>query len=68
MPIERSVLIQAAEIRARIELKLLEAVRAATAIATNYTTLLTNDKQFRTVKGLNTLLLSEVSVTFDEEE
>lgn len=63
--VERSILIRAAEIRASTKLKLPDAIHAATAIATECTTFLTNDKQFRTVQGLHTLLISQVSTDSD---
>ena len=68
VPVDRSILIQAAETRANTKLKLPDAIHAATAIASNCTTFLTNDKQFRTVKGLNTLLMSQISTEPDDAE
>jgi predicted nucleic acid-binding protein len=49
VPIDRSILMQAAKIRARTKLKLPDAIHAATATSNGCTTFLTNDKQFRTV-------------------
>lgn len=43
VPVNSSILIQAAETRANTKLKLPDAIHAATAIATNCTTFLTND-------------------------
>lgn len=57
IPINRRILLEAARIRSYTKLKLPDAIHAATALATNCTTFLTNDKQFRTVEGLNVLLL-----------
>ena len=65
--VSRSILVEAARVRGITKLKLPDAIHAATAIASSCTTFLTNDKQFRTVKGLNTLLLSEVSSTATEK-
>ncbi|MGB7087656.1 MAG: PIN domain-containing protein [Phormidesmis sp.] len=67
VPISRSILIRAAAIRASTKLKLPDAIHAATAITTGCTTFLTNDKQFKTVKRLHTLLLSQVMTDSDEE-
>lgn len=61
MPISRSILLEAARIRAVTRLKLPDAVHAATALSMDCTTFLTNDRQFRTVPGLHTLLLSQVT-------
>ncbi len=67
-PVNRSILLEAARVRSNTKLKLPDAIHAATAIKTNCTTFLTNDKQFRTVQGLHTLLLSQVPADSDEEE
>lgn len=67
MPVDRSILIGAAEIRANTKLKLPDAIHAATAMASSCTTFLTNDKQFRTVKGLHTLLMSQIPTESNEE-
>ncbi len=68
VPVSRSILLEAAKVRSKTRLKLPDAIHAASAIASNCTTFLTNDKQFRTVEGLHTLLLSQVSANTDEEE
>lgn len=68
VPIERSILTEAAAIRARTKLKLPDAIHAASAIASECTTFLTNDKQFRTVTGLHVLSLLQVLVDTGEEE
>lgn len=60
VPVDRSILISAAEIRASTKLKLPDAIHAATAIATECTTFLTNDSQFQTLPRLNVTLLSKV--------
>ena len=57
IPINRRILLEAARVRSYTKLKLPDAIHAATALATNCTTFLTNDKQFRTVEGLSVLLL-----------
>ena len=68
IPVRRSILLDAAKVRSDTKLKLPDAIHAATAIATNCKTFLTNDKQFRTVQGLHTLLLSETLQPSSEEE
>lgn len=62
VPVSRSILLEAARIRGSTKLKLPDAIHAATAIASECTTFLTNDKQFRTVEGLHTLLMSQILV------
>ena len=68
VPVSRSILLEAAKVRSETRLKLPDAIHAASAIASNCTTFLTNDKQFRTVQDLHTLLLSQVSANADEQE
>jgi predicted nucleic acid-binding protein len=60
MPVERSILIQAAHIRVGTKLKLPDAIHVATALATQCTTFLTNDKQFQSMPDLSVVLMSEV--------
>lgn len=67
IPVERSILIRAAEIRSQTKLKLPDAIHAATAIAANCTTFLTNDKQFRTVPSLNVVLLAQAVAEPDSD-
>ncbi len=67
VPASRSILIQAAEIRASTKLKLPDAIHAATALSNGCTTFLTNDKQFRTVLSLHTLLLSQVALESEDD-
>lgn len=68
VPVSRTILLEAAKVRGATKLKLPDAIHAATAITTDCTTFLTNGKQFRTVEGLHTLLLSQVAIEFDEED
>lgn len=68
VPISRVILLEAAKVRGNTRLKLPDAIHAASAIATGCTTFLTNDKQFRTVGGLNTLLISQVLTASDGDE
>ncbi|MGC1310222.1 MAG: type II toxin-antitoxin system VapC family toxin [Phormidesmis sp.] len=67
VPVDRSVLIRAARTRASTKLKLPDAIHAASAIENACTTFLTNDKQFKTVKRLHTLLLSQVLTNNNEQ-
>jgi predicted nucleic acid-binding protein len=60
IPIERIMLITAAQLRATTKLKLPDAIHAATALNAQCSTFLTNDRGFRHVPQLNVLLLSEV--------
>jgi len=60
VPIRRELLIDAAQLRATTKLKLPDALHAATALASQCTTFLTNDQQFKTVAGLNVVLMSDV--------
>jgi predicted nucleic acid-binding protein len=60
LPILRSILIHAAELRASgPSLKLPDAIHAATALEHGCTTFLTNDRRFESVPELPVLLLSK---------
>lgn len=59
VPISRSILMEAAQVRADTQLKLPDAIHAATALRTNCTTFLTNDRQFQRVTDIPVVLLSE---------
>lgn len=61
MPVERSILVQAADIRAQSKIKLPDAIHAATALSTQCTTFLTNDKQLRAIPDITVLLLSQLN-------
>lgn len=61
IPVRREVLIQAAELRAAVNLKLPDAIHAATALLTQCSTFLTNDQRFQVVPGLSVVLLSEIT-------
>jgi predicted nucleic acid-binding protein len=63
IPIERSILIQAAQIRSQSNLKLPDAIHAATAVTHRCTTLLTNDKQLQNFSALPVILLSQLLPT-----
>ncbi|MCX5965994.1 MAG: PIN domain-containing protein [Cyanobacteria bacterium] len=60
VPIDREILIKAAQLRAVTKLKLPDAIHAATALSSRCSTFLTNDKGFFAVPELTTALLSDV--------
>jgi len=60
-PVSREVLLAAASLRATSNLKLPDAIHAATAFAAACTTYLTNDHQFTTIANLPVLLLPNLS-------
>jgi predicted nucleic acid-binding protein len=60
VPVQRDILIEAAQLRASINLKLPDAIHAATAIRTQCSSLLTNDQKFQSVPGLHIILLSQI--------
>ena len=59
VPVNRRILIQAAEIRASSGLRLPDAIHAATSRLASCETFLTNDSQFRSVADLPVVLLSQ---------
>jgi len=61
IPVNRDVLIEAAILRATVNIKLPDAIHAATALLTQCTTFLTNDQSFSQVPGLSVVLLSQIS-------
>jgi predicted nucleic acid-binding protein len=60
VPILRDLLIDAAEVRANTQLKLPDAIHAATALRTDCTTFITNDRQLKKLTHIPVVLLSEV--------
>ena len=60
-PVSREVLSEAAQLSASTNLKLLDAIHATTAILTECSTFLTNDKLFRRVSQLHVVLLSDMN-------
>jgi predicted nucleic acid-binding protein len=60
IPISQSILRQAANLRATTSLKTPDAIHAATAFSANCNQFLTNDKGFRNIPDLPTVILSEV--------
>ncbi|MBW4424412.1 MAG: PIN domain-containing protein [Nostoc desertorum CM1-VF14] len=61
IPVNRQVLIEAAQLRASINIKLPDAIHAATALLTQCSTFLTNDQRFRSVPELSVILLYEIN-------
>lgn len=61
IPISRDVLIEAAQIRASTNIKLPDAIHAATAVLTECSTFLTNDQHFQVVPDLWVVLLSQIT-------
>lgn len=60
VPVLRDLLIDAAEVRANTQLKLPDAIHAATALRTDCTTFVTNDRQLKKLTNIPVVLLSEV--------
>ncbi|MCI0489353.1 MAG: type II toxin-antitoxin system VapC family toxin [Blastocatellia bacterium] len=60
VPISRSILEEAAQIRASSNLKLPDAIHLATASAQGCDSFLTNDRAFRAVPSFNVKILSEL--------
>ena len=60
IPIDRSILRQAANLRATTSLKTPDAIHAATALSVGCNQFITNDKGFRNVPGLPVVILSEI--------
>ena len=63
VPIGRDILVEAARLRARTHIGLADAIHLATARATGCELLLANDERLRRAAGIETLLLSEITVT-----
>lgn len=60
IPVQRDLLIDAAQLRVTAKLKLPDAIHAATALRSQCSTFLTNDVKFQSVPGLQTVVLSQV--------
>ena len=60
LPVDRKILIQSAQLRIANKLKLPDAIHLATAISSNCSTFLTNDKGFCSATQLPVIILSEV--------
>jgi predicted nucleic acid-binding protein len=61
VPVSRGILQEAARIRARGELRLPDAIHAATALHAGCTHLLTNDPHFRSLEGVDVILLADLT-------
>lgn len=61
IPVSRDILIEAAQLRATINIKLPDAIHAATALLTQCSTFITNDQRFQSVPGISVVLLSQIS-------
>ncbi|BAU16028.1 PilT protein domain protein (plasmid) [Leptolyngbya sp. NIES-3755] len=59
IPIQRSLLIEAARLRATSNLKLPDAIHVATALTTQCTTFLTNDQGLRSITEMPIVILSQ---------
>jgi predicted nucleic acid-binding protein len=57
LPIERSILIEAAKLQAQLKLRIPDAIHVATAIATGCPTVLSNDRRLRVPPGIKLLRL-----------
>ncbi len=62
IPINRSILVAATKLRVKYKLKTPDAIHAATAMSIGCNRFITNDKGFRNIAGLPTLILSEILV------
>ena len=60
IPIDRSILLQAANLRATNNLKTPDAIHAATALSVNCDLFITNDKGFGNLSNLPVVVLNEV--------
>jgi predicted nucleic acid-binding protein len=57
VPIDRSILIEAAKLQAQLKLRLPDAIHVATAIATGCPTVLSNDRRLQVPPGIKLLRL-----------
>lgn len=64
-PVSREILVEAAKLRATAQLKLPDAIHVATALLTQCSTFLTNDRKLQSIPNLPVFLLSEI---FEEEQ
>jgi predicted nucleic acid-binding protein len=60
IPISQSILRQAANLRAKNNIKTPDAIHAATALSVSCNQFITNDKGFHNVPGLPVVILSEI--------
>ncbi|MUG97189.1 PIN domain-containing protein [Scytonema sp. UIC 10036] len=61
IPVSRDILIEAAQLRANVNIKLPDAIHAATAMLTQCSTFITNDQRFQSLPGISVVLLSQIS-------
>lgn len=61
VPIDVSILVESARLRAAVGLRLPDAIHIASALIAGCEVFLTNDRRLRAVSGLEVLLLSEVA-------
>jgi predicted nucleic acid-binding protein len=60
IPVQREILIAAAQLRATTKLKLPDAIHFATALQAQCKTFVTNDRGFQGIPGISVVLLSSV--------
>ena len=60
IPVDRAILIEAAQVRATTSLKVTDALHAATALTAQCSTFLTYDQRFQVLSGLEVVLLSQI--------
>jgi len=61
IPVSCDILIEAARLRASVNIKLPDAIHAATALLIQCSTFLTNDQRFQVVPNLPVVLLSQIT-------
>lgn len=61
VPISRSILVEAAPLRARYRLRTPDSIQLATAFNSHATLAITNDEAWKHIVGIDTLLLSDLS-------
>lgn len=61
IPISRDILIEAARLRGSINIKIPDAIHAATALLTQCSTFITNDQGFQRIPAISVVLLSQIS-------
>ncbi|MFN6485149.1 MULTISPECIES: type II toxin-antitoxin system VapC family toxin [unclassified Nostoc] len=61
IPVSRQILIEAAQLRASINIKLPDAIHATTALLAQCSTFLINDQRFHSVPNLSVILLSQIN-------
>jgi predicted nucleic acid-binding protein len=59
VPIERSILIEAAKLQAELKLRLPDGIHIATAVATDCSTVLSNDRRLQAPPGIKLVRLKQ---------